>query len=858
MTSAPPTLDLLAGDWLAVSPPRNCSIDNQSLCRDSPVISSQLGSLGTNRDDLFSVNSLTLPPFAGGNFSGTIEVAGVAPQPAWQRWSAYEARRRSAEFTLPASAYSYSAHRGGQRCTSGPRQLVVESAVRLAFDAPVVMWEIRVRDNGEDCVQSPQQQGGDDDHRPEDEVLDVKFELAGLVRQLDAFPWILAYPFNTTQFTAAVVPSSPSPARPRGSAPDATANASLLLFADRESQARAAFGFAPYSASCTARTASFRAQTRTGTGTVTVSVELLGRARSPQPYGGGGDGDGIVWEGREGVVQLAMAVGNNSAGASALSVQRAVARTTAAFDDRWAASQSKWEHRWQSAFKAKNASNHTVAPSEFSGSLPLLVTSDKALRQLYYSSCLTLLSMSRASPALSSIGPHATLSAAGNYATYRFHAENSSEPTHYLEIGGAAQFYWDSSFHALLSSLLDPVSRRDGLLKVAEADIGATNWLDVFGRGAPSGHFYAFNYYTVFTSLATYAAAVPDGGAFLATPLPVAAGGGRTKTVAQVLEALATQWRERRLAGHNYTADYGGNRDEFLECVPSYIHAVPSLQAANAFMMRQVANMLEVGAGDDAERAAALRHDADEVVKALFAQQYVEGDRDGDPRGGVWCSLYPNGTCVEVRTCVDFVTIGYTLADQFTNRDDARSAMASQMGGFVQDELLTDNWMRALSLRDPLHYINRPDHGTTGAYDAWPSLTAEALSIVDGNWSRSLPFLRAVAANAGAEGPFGQAHALENENATGSASGNAFKTARGATRYVADNGGSFAETIVRNLFGYQPWRDWRRPLSQLDALLFRPSVSRGFDGELRHLLTPNGLATVTSSTKHGLRIALEP
>ena len=282
MTSAPPTLDSLAGIWLPVSPPCNCSIDNNSLCRDSPVISSPLGSLGTNRDDLFSVNSLILPPFAGGNFSGTIEVAGVAPQPAWQRWSAFEARRRSAEFTLPASAYSYP--EVNQRCTSGPRELVAESAVRLAFDARVVMWEIRVHDNGGDCVHS----GNDTAHVHE--VLDVKFELAGLVRQLDAFPWIFAYPFNTTEFVATVVPapSNLSSARPQGAA-EASANASLLLFADRESQARAAFGFAPYSSSCTARMASFRAHA-SGTGTVTVAVELLPGTWQRQPHGGKSDG----------------------------------------------------------------------------------------------------------------------------------------------------------------------------------------------------------------------------------------------------------------------------------------------------------------------------------------------------------------------------------------------------------------------------------------------------------------------------------------------------------------------------------------------------------------------------------------
>ena len=53
------------------------------------------------------------------------------------------------------------------------------------------------------------------------------------------------------------------------------------------------------------------------------------------------------------------------------------------------------------------------------------------------------------------------------------------------------------------------------------------------------------------------------------------------------------------------------------------------------------------------------------------------------------------------------------------------------MVGFVRRELLTTNWMRALSLQDssllhPSANSDRKDHGPLGAYDGWPGETIEA------------------------------------------------------------------------------------------------------------------------------------
>lgn len=160
---------------------------------------------------------------------------------------------------------------------------------------------------------------------------------------------------------------------------------------------------------------------------------------------------------------------------------------------------------------------------------------------------------------------------------------------------------------------------------------------------------------------------------------------------------------------------------------------------------------------------------------------------------GVWGCLYPNGSIITVRHVIDFVYVSTLLGSAALP-----SEIADAMCAFVDIELAALPWMRALSLSDPEAPIARPDHGSDGAYPAWPALTAAGLAI-GSNLSRTTGFLRALSPVM-LQGPIGQAVQLPNtpdsEGFTAP-----FKTNIGYTRYVALAGGSFSDVIINTLFG---------------------------------------------------------
>ena len=73
----------------------------------------------------------------------------------------------------------------------------------------------------------------------------------------------------------------------------------------------------------------------------------------------------------------------------------------------------------------------------------------------------------------------------------------------------------------------------------------------------------------------------------------------------------------------------------------------------------------------------------------------------------------------------------------------------------------------------------------------------DAIVALDGNFNRAVPILGALA-KAANEGPYGQAHAISADGSS------VFKTSRGWTRYLANNGGAYAESVLITLFGYNP------------------------------------------------------
>ena len=108
-----------------------------------------------------------------------------------------------------------------------------------------------------------------------------------------------------------------------------------------------------------------------------------------------------------------------------------------------------------------------------------------------------------------------------------------------------------------------------------------------------------------------------------------------------------------------------------------------------------------------------------------------------EPGQGVWNSLDTIGNKVPIRHCYDYITIGQAL------EKDLSPQIKSEMNNFVETELLTKTWMRAMSLKDPAAAkSDRPDHGPMGSYDAWPPMTMDVMCR-SGAFDKALAFLKA-------------------------------------------------------------------------------------------------------------------
>jgi hypothetical protein len=246
--------------------------------------------------------------------------------------------------------------------------------------------------------------------------------------------------------------------------------------------------------------------------------------------------------------------------------------------------------------------------------------------------------------------------------------------------------------------------------------------------------------------------------------------------------------------------------------------------------------------------------------------------------GGVWgCLNGTSGSVVAVRSIVDFQAIGnlLTLEDGQDGEggrlpQPVQRAMAdffvrelSNCGAKCTKGAVTPNssalgstdWPIALSRRDMLRFVDRPDHGTTGSYAAWPPLAAQALAELDGDFERATPFFLGTA-SAARLGPFGQANAVQVVTTPGYGPHDpadphgafgvaAFKTTRGADRYTALAGGAWADVIVRSFFG------WRPRVSGGHDQPWRPQLGRGVTGELLNVrVQSGGLVNITLSA-HG-------
>ena len=457
----------------------------------------------------------------------------------------------------------------------------------------------------------------------------------------------------------------------------------------------------------------------------------------------------MVEPGGEIVIHLVQAEG-----AHAEEVHQRARRWAARFAEVWQATGDRWRTRWREMFTPGN--------DHFSGNAPILETGDSAVARLYYASLLTLLVLHRTDLALCD----------------RVFVTSG-------ERDRGDVFFWDTSMFSRLFALLEPRGMREQLRLFLGVDPhgGAVFNLDTkafrggqYLPGYARGYWYAANDMSLFRLVHDYVAVTDDVG-FLDERIG-------DRTVADHLGGLATAWRSL-LTRENGLADYG-TVDNLLECVPTYTHEVVSLNAANVWMMRALARWLD-RTGRSVE-ADALRTDADALATRIL-DRYVAGE-------GVWDAVDRDGSRRTVRHCYDFISTARFMADRLDG-DTGREMLA-----FVERELLSDTWMRAMSLADPAAELSdRPDHGPYGAFGAWPAMAAEAMLLL-GAPEAALDLLHRVVP-ATREGPFGQAYELYGPE-RGTPHAPIRIAQRGACLREGSGGGAFAETVLAGLFGFRP------------------------------------------------------
>ncbi len=415
------------------------------------------------------------------------------------------------------------------------------------------------------------------------------------------------------------------------------------------------------------------------------------------------------------------------------------------FETIWGKAKARWARRWAEVFTPNN--------SHFSGHLPMLVTDDEKIREIYYRSILTLICM------------HRTNLKMCNRA--------------FITSGERAKgvvYFWDTSMWSTVFALLEPQGMKQQLRLFLQCDphSGPVYFMN---EGHQGGGWYGANDMTIFRLVNTYLS-VTDDAEFLEEQVG-------DRSVLKHLETLATNWQKLQRDKTIMLADYGENKN-LLECAPAYIHRVPSFNAANVWMMREVAELYELQ-GNKAE-AIRLRD-----LAGQLAQEVLNLYKPGD---GVWYALHRDGQRVELRHCYDFSCIGRFMTDDLTPE------MKQEMVAFVEEELLTKKWMRAMSLKDlAAANSDRPDHGPMGAFDAWPALTAAAMCRL-GAWDTGVDFFRQTQA-ALAEGVYGQARELYGPNRT-QYDAPVRIAMRGGCMRECVGGGAFAETIMDTMFGFTP------------------------------------------------------
>ena len=449
---------------------------------------------------------------------------------------------------------------------------------------------------------------------------------------------------------------------------------------------------------------------------------------------------------------------------------------TASFDEVYQGVDTFWIEKWKDIFTPGN--------ELISGCFPVLETDDAKAKKVYYTGPLTMLYLIN-----TNLPEHDKVFLTGG-----------------PRWGASITFFWDITEWSTLWAVVDPDMMKEHLAAWINIDPSQHYGKDNFG-GKGVGNGYSANYWALFQMLRSYLTITRDFN-FLDSTI-------NNMTVREHMEKYALNWKnlapygkEGYMQEAHKLADFGDDEWNLLECVPTYKHIVPSFNAGYAWMMREMADIFELD-GNTA-KALEFRKEADEMIDHLLTLYAGEG---------VWYSLYPEGKKVEVRHCLDFMFLGRYIPD------DIPEKIQSEMIGFLYDELITDHWMRAQSLKDiAAENSDRPDHGPLGAFDGWPAGTMDALSRM-GYSDSALDFYHAIEPVT-YEGCWAQAHELWGENKY-EKNARVRIAQRGWHNRESSGGISISQVMLKNFFGFYP---------DVERQILQQNIPVDFSGKLYHVL----------------------
>jgi len=448
---------------------------------------------------------------------------------------------------------------------------------------------------------------------------------------------------------------------------------------------------------------------------------------------------------------------------------------SADFDYLFQKNKSIWEEKWEQIFRPGNPI--------LSGCFPVFETEDAIAKKVYYTGPLTMLYLIN-----TNLPEHEKVFLTGG-----------------PRWGASITFFWDITLWSTLWAVVDPDMMKEHVSAWIKIDPSQYYGKDNFG-GKGVGNGYSANYWALFQLIRSYITVTGDY-EFLDEEI-------EGMSILDHLDKYAGNWEKISIYGQTgcekdiyRLADFGDDEWNLLECVPTYKHIVPSFNIGYAWMMRETARFHR-RAGNQA-RADSLDREADLMIGRIL--ELYAGN-------GVWYSLYPDNQKIEVRHCLDFSFFGKYIPD------DIPGEIKEEMLDFLYNELMTDHWMRAQSLKDiAAENSDRCDHGPLGAFDGWPADIMDALTQM-GYPEKALDFYHAIEPVTN-EGIWSQAHELwGDEKETKNAKVRIAE--RGWHNRESSSGIAMSQVMLKNFFGFYP---------EIDGGALKPAGNWQFDGKMHHV-----------------------